>query len=696
MAEPQKTGIKNADELITLATAYGLTVTVEEKDRETLTSYVVRFAIVVPTAYAGTELGRTIAGDTLTLLWTKAHRQGARGRLEDATRWTATDHNKLRTLRAVTAAVETLGSDAQKHARDAAPLPKNVDDASHALFINGQRRSTRALSADSVRRIVRTRRMNGRPTHQDADGAIICENHSYVPETAGSPAPAEERMHVRIVNGGAPEIITTRDALAEIDAAMMQPGKRDVRTMTESWGHSRIVYKDPARGTVDLRPLRKGQAPAAHEQLPTVQELVGPVDDALLASYAEMYAAVDDGTAIPVRADMVRPVMEAITIAHPEGHPVDIVTHHNGPGTMCVSITGGGGGTYAPDFHLMVTVDSLTRLYASASPTAAPVPAVEEQHDRVENGAENPRDARRRAICALYTALSAAGMYSLTSVDHVATGPKGETWTVLYRNDGAAPAGHVWDAFAAHQDPGPGLYREQIAERLMTTNEVVALLIQRDATRKAAGLLGNGDHWLKQFRVFGLEPKIEPVDRAEALSLIVWAQGEGWQCYRADAGGVNLESTTGESSYWLKPLDEEQRAAEADRIRTAAAREAYAWGVRREAQQLGTNQVIEERARKSLAAVMHEEAGEGKAGFVFRTGPRGVWLRGVTSEGDDWPLLTEALRLHLEHYGWTTETSRSFGVSIVPPGDAGALVMEGQRRSVATAHAQAFAENAQR
>jgi hypothetical protein len=606
MAEPQKTGIKNADELITLATAYGLTVTVETTDRETLTSYVVRFAIVVPTAYAGTELGRTIAGDTVALLWTKAKKKGARGCLVDATVWSVDSHRKARTLRAVTAAVETLGHDAQKHARDAAPLPKDVVDVPHTLFINGQRRGTSALSADSVRRIVRTRRMNGRPTHQDADGAIICDNHSYVPETASSPAPAEERQHVRIVNGGAPEIITTRDALAEINLAMLE-GKRDVREMSAARSTARIVYKDRERGTVELRPLRKGQAPAAHAQLPTVQQLVGPVDDALLASYAEMYAAVDDGTAIPVRADMVRPGMDVIAAARLENRTVDIVTHYNGPGAPVVSVSwtmrdhsdrADDGRAFNPDFHLMVTVDSLTRLYASASP----VPAVEEQHDRAED----------------------------------------------------------------------------------------------DGARDAADLLGDGERWVKHFRVFGRDPRIEDTDRTVALDLILWAQEEGWQCYRADAGGVNLESTTGESSYWLEPLDEEQRAAEADRIRTTAAREAYAWGVRLEAQQLGTNQVIEERARKSLAAVMHEEAGEGKAGFAFRTDPRGAWLRGVTSEGYDWPLLTEALRLHLEHYGWLTEDSRSFGVRNVPPGDAGALVMEGQRRSVANAHGQALAENAQR
>ncbi|MFD9190325.1 hypothetical protein ACFWCA_19105 [Streptomyces phaeochromogenes] len=185
------------------------------------------------------------------------------------------------------------------------------------------------------------------------------------------PAEGEEQHHVRVVDSGTPEVIPTRDALAEIAAAMTEPGKDAVRRVSESLSHTRIVYRESARGTVDLRPLVKGQALLTCAPRLTVQELVGPVDDALLASYAEMYAAVDNGTAIPVRADMVRPGMDVITIARPEGHPVDIVMHHNGPGTVCVAITGGGGGTYAPDFHLMVTVDSLTRLYGSVVRPAA-------------------------------------------------------------------------------------------------------------------------------------------------------------------------------------------------------------------------------------------------------------------------------------------------------------------------------------
>ncbi|MER6616357.1 hypothetical protein [Streptomyces xantholiticus] len=380
-AEPQKTGIKNADELITLATAYGLTVTVETTDRETLTSYVVRIAIPVPVAYAGTELGRAIAGETMTLLWTKAKKKGARGCLVDATRWSATDHRKVRTLRDVTAAVENLGRDSTKYARDAAPLPDDVVDAPHALYIDGELRKE-GIPAERVRTFVSNRRFRGLVTHQDDDQAIVCDNRRYVPQSqaAGTPTPAEERKHVRIVNGGTPEVIPTRAALAEINHAMMD-GKRDVREMSEGRGNARIVYRDGR--TVELRPLEKGHTPAVQEQRPTVQELTGPIDDALLASYAEMYAAVADGTAIPVRADMVRPGMNVIAAVRLEDRTVGTVTHHNDPGTPWVRITWttrdhsdsvmGDLRVFPHDHHLMVTVGSIARLYgASLIPAARP------------------------------------------------------------------------------------------------------------------------------------------------------------------------------------------------------------------------------------------------------------------------------------------------------------------------------------
>ncbi|MFE5923158.1 hypothetical protein [Streptomyces sp. NPDC056468] len=142
----------------------------------------------------------------------------------------------------------------------------------------------------------------------------------------------------------------------------------------------------------------------------------------------------------------------------------------------------------------------------------------------------------------------------------------------------------------------------------------------------------------------------------------------------------------------------EQHAAEADRIRTEAAREAYAFGVRLEAQQLATNQVIEERARAVLAEAGCTEATEGVRGFVFTTNPLAVRLRAVDSEGANyWPVLTETYGLTLEHCGWFAEPAKSHGLRLTPPGaQAEDIVAEGQRRSVETTHDQALAEHAQR
>ncbi|MFE6639529.1 hypothetical protein ACFVFT_38555 [Streptomyces tendae] len=248
-----QTGIKNADELITLAAAFHLTVTVETTDRETITAHVVRIAIPVPVAYAGTELGRAIEGETLTMLWTRPNK-GGRGRLEDATAWNVVSHRKVRTLRALTANVETMGRASTKYARDTAPLPDDVVDAPHALHIDGEKRFD-GIPADRIRTFVNNRRFNGLHTHQDTDGTIVCDNRRYVPmppqENAG--VPADTRQHVRTVNGGAAVLVPTRDALAEMNHAMMD-GKKDVREMSEARGHARIVYKDRERGTVTLRP----------------------------------------------------------------------------------------------------------------------------------------------------------------------------------------------------------------------------------------------------------------------------------------------------------------------------------------------------------------------------------------------------------------------------------------------------------
>ncbi|MFD8654963.1 hypothetical protein [Streptomyces mirabilis] len=92
--------------------------------------------------------------------------------------------------------------------------------------------------------------------------------------------------------------------------------------------------------------------------------------------------------------------------------------------------------------------------------------------------------------------------------------------------------------------------------------------ITADYEREAAELLGEGERWNKHYRQFGEEPREDgPVTHRGALGLLVWALREGWRCYRADAGGINLESTTGESSYWLEPVAEDERFRPVERIR---------------------------------------------------------------------------------------------------------------------------------
>lgn len=84
--------------------------------------------------------------------------------------------------------------------------------------------------------------------------------------------------------------------------------------------------------------------------------------------------------------------------------------------------------------------------------------------------------------------------------------------------------------------------------------------------REAAELLGDGEQWMRHFRRFGETPRVERVDRAAAVELIVWARRHGgWQVYRADEGGVSLESPTGESSYWLhRPAPKGERVPVCD------------------------------------------------------------------------------------------------------------------------------------
>ncbi|GAA2439228.1 hypothetical protein [Streptomyces glaucus] len=179
-----RTGIKVADEIISLARAFDLAVTVERQEEAAQTRFTVRFGMRVPVAYAGTELGRAIEDDTLTVVWAKSHWKGARGRMLEATAWSGGSSQKVRTLALVEEGVRRLGHDAARYAREAAPLPEDVVPAPHALYIDGKLRY-KGIPAATVRRIVNNRRARGWLVHQDDERAVCVDNRRYVPVTGG-------------------------------------------------------------------------------------------------------------------------------------------------------------------------------------------------------------------------------------------------------------------------------------------------------------------------------------------------------------------------------------------------------------------------------------------------------------------------------------------------------------------------------
>jgi hypothetical protein len=85
---------------------------------------------------------------------------------------------------------------------------------------------------------------------------------------------------MRTVNGGTPERIESRKAMAEIDNAMMLPGSRAVRSMSASGSRARIEYRDN-RGVVELRPATAAEIaawkPEAERYAPGDSVVIRPV-----------------------------------------------------------------------------------------------------------------------------------------------------------------------------------------------------------------------------------------------------------------------------------------------------------------------------------------------------------------------------------------------------------------------------------
>ncbi|MFK0279469.1 hypothetical protein ACIQVL_03210 [Streptomyces sp. NPDC090499] len=265
------------------------------------------------------------------------------------------------------------------------PSADVVVDAPHAVYV-GEERKHDGIPAAHVRKIVSNLRFKRQPFHQDpADRAIVVENRRYVPQPAPGAAPAQERQHVRIVNDGPAEIIPTRQALDEINAAMMQPlVKRTVKRMSASKSTAHIVYRDGR--TVYLRPATPGDTFPTPTERPTDAELTGDISAELADYYAETFQAIADGSALPVRADMIRPGMDVIAAHMDETRTVSAVTAFVGPGAPWVRPTWTfrshdettTGSTFPPDMHLMVTRASLDAVFGTTpaedtAPAAAPL-----------------------------------------------------------------------------------------------------------------------------------------------------------------------------------------------------------------------------------------------------------------------------------------------------------------------------------
>ncbi|MBZ6253671.1 hypothetical protein KVH27_35570 [Streptomyces olivaceus] len=133
------------------------------------------------------------------------------------------------------------------------------------------------------------------------------------PESAPvATSPADDRKHVRIVDGGTPQVIPTRDALDEMNHAMMS-GQHNVREMTHARSRARIVYKDRERGTVELRPATPEDLASA--PAPATGRDATPLFTALAA-----YEACGFGRTPRDLADLIRHLLTLRKVSPPEHH----------------------------------------------------------------------------------------------------------------------------------------------------------------------------------------------------------------------------------------------------------------------------------------------------------------------------------------------------------------------------------------
>ncbi|MGA5453849.1 hypothetical protein ACPCVO_45270 [Streptomyces umbrinus] len=531
---PQKTGIKNADDLITLALAFELNVKITTETASAAVNHTIRITIPVPPVYTGTDQGRAIAANALTMTWSKRTTARARGLLANATLESPDSLRKVRTLLALDTAVRALSDDAARHARDTAAHPEDVVDAPHTLYMGDEPRRA-DIPAAQVRRIVAMRRRSGRPVNQHSDtGAIHIGNHSYVPaEHAAAPV---ARFHMRTVNGGTPERIPTSDAVREMSNAQMKPGRKAVRTASISRSHARIEYRDN-RGIVELRPATSEESamepkPDAERYTPGDTVVVRPqVFDPKTRKYRILpeYA----GTVVNWAGGHYN-VHATKADEHGEGGVRQCHTRELRPNPL---ITG-----TLPDYADNKGVSDALSVLTAAGHTLASL-GLHVSGANVDGAFLTPESDR--AATGTRVSYLADGWSEESITSHRSTKRRTEDRTArnealsAYADALSAAGWKVW-------------HTESTNTRTRRTLHLVVWPPLTDE-EKAANILGAGEKWIRHH----FQPdKAEylTVSRESALCLITENLRSGSKVYPSTEGGVKIEPTNSKSSYWLQPF----------------------------------------------------------------------------------------------------------------------------------------------
>ncbi|MEU9495781.1 hypothetical protein AB0D73_28890 [Streptomyces sp. NPDC048215] len=115
---------------------------------------------------------------------------------------------------------------------------------------------------------------------------------------------------------------------------------------------------------------------AAEALAEVLAELSGPIDDGFKTALGEMYAVVAEGTAVPVRANRLVVGMDVVAAVRLEQRTVDCVTAPAGESWVRVGWTPrdhhdsstADARVFGPEDHLVVTLESVSRLFAPVSP----------------------------------------------------------------------------------------------------------------------------------------------------------------------------------------------------------------------------------------------------------------------------------------------------------------------------------------